>query len=41
MRRFGARMQSTLILYKGRTEIARSVGETQAEWIEQLLEKAL
>lgn len=41
VRRFDARMQSTLILYKGRTEIARSVGETQAEWIEQLLEKAL
>jgi thiol-disulfide isomerase/thioredoxin len=41
VRRFGAQMQSTLILYKGRTEIARSVGETQPEWIEQLLEKAL
>jgi thioredoxin 1 len=41
VRRFGAQMQSTLILYKGRTEVARSVGETQPEWIEQLLEKAL
>lgn len=41
VRRFEARMQSTLIVYKGRTEVARSVGETQAEWIEQLLEKAL
>lgn len=41
VRRFGAQMQSTLIVYKGGTEVARSVGETQAEWIEPLLEKAL
>lgn len=41
VRRFGAQMQSTLIVYKGRTEVGRSVGETQPEWIEQLLEKAL
>ncbi|ACK82956.1 thioredoxin family protein [Methylorubrum extorquens] len=41
VRRFGAQMQSTLIVYKGGTEVARSVGETQPEWIEQLLEKAL
>ncbi|CAO4142983.1 Thiol-disulfide isomerase/thioredoxin [Methylorubrum thiocyanatum] len=41
VRRFGAQMQSTLIVYKGAAEVARSVGETQAEWIEQLLEKAL
>ncbi len=41
VRRFGAQMQSTLIVYKGKTEVARSVGETQPEWIEQLLEKAL
>lgn len=41
VRRFDARMQSTLILFKGRTEVGRSVGETQPEWIEQLLEKAL
>ncbi|AMB44927.1 MULTISPECIES: thioredoxin family protein [Methylobacteriaceae] len=41
VRRFGAQMQSTLIVYKGGSEVARSVGETQPEWIEQLLEKAL
>ncbi|MGN7126414.1 thioredoxin family protein [Methylorubrum thiocyanatum] len=41
VRRFGAQTQSTLIVYKGAAEVARSVGETQAEWIEQLLEKAL
>lgn len=41
VRRFGAQMQSTLIVYKGGTEVARTVGETQPEWIEQLLEKAL
>lgn len=41
VRRFGAQMQSTLIVYKGRTEVGRSVGETQPEWIEQLLEKTL
>ncbi len=41
VRRFEARMQSTLIVYKGKAEVGRSVGETQPEWIEQLLEKAL
>lgn len=41
VRRFEARMQSTLIAYRGKTEVGRSVGETQAEWIEQLLEKTL
>lgn len=41
LRRFDARMQSTLIVFKGATETGRSVGETQAEWIEGLLEKAL
>ena len=41
VRRFEARMQSTLIAYKGKAEVGRSVGETQPEWIEQLLEKAL
>lgn len=41
MRRFGAHMQSTLIGFKGAQETGRSVGETQAEWIEQLLEKTL
>ncbi|GJE16116.1 thioredoxin family protein [Methylobacterium marchantiae] len=41
MRRFGARMQSTLIVFKGGEEVGRSVGETQGEWIESLVEKAL
>lgn len=38
VRRFEARMQSTLIAFKGRTEIGRSIGETQPEWIESFLE---
>lgn len=41
MRKFGVRIQSTLICFKGTAEIARSSGETQPEWIEALLEKAL
>ena len=41
VRRFDARSQSTLIVFKGTKEVARSVGETQPEWIEGLLEKAL
>lgn len=41
LRRFDARMQSTLIAFKGTREAGRSVGETQAEWIEGLLEKTL
>lgn len=41
VRRFGATMQSTLIVYKGDEERGRSVGETQPEWIESLVEKAL
>ena len=41
LRRFNARMQSTLIAFKGETETGRSVGETQPEWIESLVEKTL
>ena len=41
LRRFDARQQSTLIAFKGATEVGRSVGETQPEWIESLLEKTL
>ena len=41
LKRFDARMQSTLIAYKGATEVGRSVGETQQEWIEGLVEKTL
>lgn len=41
LRRFGATMQSTLITFKGEKETGRSVGETQPEWIEGTVEKAL
>lgn len=41
LRRFDARMQSTLIAFKGAQETGRSVGETQPEWIEGLLDKTL
>ena len=40
MRKFNARLQSTLIAYRGDKEVARSVGETQPEWIEDLMSKA-
>ena len=39
VRAFDARSQSTLIAFKGKTEVGRSVGETQPEWIESFLEK--
>ncbi|MGO9675348.1 MAG: thioredoxin family protein [Methylocella sp.] len=39
--RFGANLQSTLICFKGAKEVGRSIGETQPEWIEALLEKTL
>jgi len=38
---FGARMQSTLIAFKGSQEEARSVGDTDRESIAALLSKAL
>lgn len=38
---FGARMQSTLIAFKGATETGRSVGDTNAASIAALLNKAL
>ena len=41
LRRMNVRMQSTLIAYKGAVETGRSVGETQPEWIEGLVEKTL
>lgn len=41
LRKVGAQLQSTLIVYKGGKEIGRSVGEPQPEWIEDLLERAL
>jgi thioredoxin 1 len=40
MRKFKATVQSTLIVYRGENEVGRSVGETQPEWIDDLLSKA-
>ena len=40
MRRFGARVQSTLIAYRGTKEVGRSVDETQPEWIEDMVPRA-
>lgn len=40
-RQFKAPVQSTLIVYHGDKEVARSVGETQPEWIEDLLSQGL
>ena len=41
VRSFDARMQSTFVVFKGKTETARSVGETRREAIEALMAKAL
>lgn len=41
LRRFGVRMQSTLIAFKGDRETARSTGETGAAPIAKLLDSAL
>jgi thioredoxin len=41
VRSFGARMQSTLVAYKGRSETGRSVGSTNADAIGALLQKTL
>lgn len=41
LKRFGATRQSTLITFKGEKETGRSVGDTQPEWIEGAVEKAL
>jgi hypothetical protein len=38
---FGARMQSTLIAFKGATETGRSVGDTDRASIAALLNKTL
>lgn len=40
VKRFKATMQSTLVLFKGETEIARSVGETDEGRIRAMLDKA-
>ena len=41
VRSFDVRMQSTFVVFKGKTETARSVGETRREAIEALMAKAL
>ncbi|MDR3497390.1 MAG: thioredoxin family protein [Ancalomicrobiaceae bacterium] len=41
VRRFGARMQSTLITFKGGKETGRSVGDTDPDSIAALLAKAI
>jgi thioredoxin 1 len=41
VRRFEVRMQSTLIAFRGRDEIGRSVGDTNPASIRSLLEMAL
>ena len=41
LKRFNAQKQSTLISYKGATETARSVGDTNAETISALVSKTL
>jgi thioredoxin 1 len=41
VREFGAQTQSTLIVYKGDKEVGRSVGDTNADSIAELLEKSL
>jgi len=41
VKQFGARMQSTLIVFKGSREAGRSVGDTNGKTIETLLVKAL
>jgi len=41
LRNFGVKMQSTLIVFKGKTEAGRSVGDTNAASIESLLKKAI
>lgn len=41
VRAFNARMQSTLITFKGTTEVGRLVGVTKADAIRQLLDKTI
>ena len=41
VRLFKAKVQSTLVVYKGRNEMARSVGDTDQAKIRALLDKAL
>lgn len=41
VKQFNAKTQSTLILYKGKSEVARSIGETDEARIRAMLQKAL
>jgi len=41
LRKLNARMQSTLIVFKGTSEVGRSIGDTDPQSIEALLAKAL
>ena len=41
LQKFGVRMQSTLIVFKGRQEAGRSTGDTRPESIEALLTKVI
>lgn len=41
VQKFGANMQSTLIVYKGNSEMGRSVGDTKQDSIASLLDKGL
>ena len=41
LQKFGVRQQSTLIVFKGKTESGRSTGDTNAASIETLLAKAI
>jgi thioredoxin 1 len=41
VRKFGAQMQSTLIVFKGGKETGRSVGDTNPDSIAALLDKAV
>jgi thioredoxin 1 len=41
LRMFKVQMQSTLIAFKGRQEVGRSTGDTNAASIERLLDKSL
>jgi len=41
LRKFNVRMQSTLIVFMGKQEVARSTGDTNAGSIERLLDKSI
>ncbi|MBN8974742.1 MAG: thioredoxin family protein [Rhizobiales bacterium] len=40
-RTFNVRQQSTIVVFKGRQEVARSVGETRPDALRKILSKAL